>query len=64
MTETTEQRRTPAQHSTQVEVLCIHDLPTRTCGLCTRHPDTRDHEFALEMGTNETGWGYYDELHR
>ncbi len=45
-----------------MDKLCIHDLPAPTCGLCTRHPDTRDADFAREAGTGETGWGYYDEL--
>ena len=42
---------------------CRHDLPASTCAVCTP-PAPADPEFELEMGTNVTGWGYYDELSR
>jgi len=41
--------------------MCIHDLPIRTCGLCTRHADTRDPEFTHEFGDSQ-GYEFYGEL--
>jgi hypothetical protein len=60
--------KTPAQSLTGVERqghYCKHDILVisgRECGLCARHPDLYDSEFQQELGTNETGWGWNDEL--
>jgi hypothetical protein len=66
MNETPRQAGTAGHRSTPVQLgpPCIHDLPRATCAVCTRHPDLRDADYQYEMGTGETGWGYYSELSR
>jgi len=51
----------PTPPTTEEDSMCIHDLPIRTCGLCTRHADTRDPEFTHEFGDSQ-GYEFYGEL--